>query len=244
MNKMHILAIAAHPDDIELGCSGTIMKHTAKGDKVAILDLTEGELGTRGTPTLRYEEAAAAAEIMGVSDRKNAQLRDGFFTISEDSIKTVIQFIRYWQPEIVIANAFDDRHPDHGRGCKLIEDACFLSGLLKVETEWEGDKQLPWRPKRIFHMIQDRFTMPNFVVDISDVWDKKIAAIKAYKSQFYDPNSSEQLTYIATPEFFKEVESRSNFLGKTIGAKYGEGFHTKNVIGFNDLDAHLLPVIS
>src|SRR5215217_2188925 len=197
MEKLHILAIAIHPDDIELGCAGTLIKHAAMGQAVGILDLSAGELGTRGTPELRLKEAADAAVIMGVRIRENAGMRDGFFLNDEAHQLKLISYLRRWQPDIVLANALEDRHPDHGRAGKLIADACFLSGLRKVETTYNGELQQPWRPKRVFHMIQDRLLTPSFIVDVTEVFDTKLSAIAAYRSQFHDPESKEPQTYIS-----------------------------------------------
>ncbi len=239
--KLHILAIAAHPDDIELGCAGTLIKHAAKDQAVGILDLTEGELGTRGTVALRYEEARAAAMVMGVAIRENAQMADGFFRNDEAHQRRLIAYIRKYRPEIVIANAPSDRHPDHGRGSRLITDACFLSGLRKIETEHDGVAQEPWRPKRVFHMIQDRQLVPTLIVDISDTFSKKMEAIRCYKSQFHDPGNQEPATYISTSDFLRQIEYREALLGKQIGTQYGEGFICENISGIADLDQLIYP---
>lgn len=239
--KLNILAIAVHPDDIELSCSGTIIKHTSMGETVGIVDLTAGELGTRGTAELRLQEAADAARVMGVAVRENAGMRDGFFKNDEEHQLKLITYIRKYQPDIVIANALSDRHPDHGRAGKLIADACFLAGLKKVATEIDGQPQQAWRPKRVYHMIQDRIQEPNFVVDISSSYAKKMEAIKCYKSQFHDPNSNEPITYIATEGFLKHIEARDAMMGKRIGAQYGEGFICENVPGIDNLNNLFLP---
>lgn len=244
MQKLHILAIAVHPDDVELSCAGTLIKHVQKGQLVGILDLTSGELGTRGTPELRLKEAAVAADIMGVIVRENAGMADGFFQNDETNQRTIIHFIRKYQPNIVIANALTDRHPDHGRAGRLIADACFLSGLRKIETHHEGKQQNQWRPKRIFHMIQDRMLEPSFIVDTSGAEDLKMDAIKAYKSQFHDPNSNEPITYIATENFLDQVKQRDALIGKRIGSKYGEGFICENTPGISDFDKLFLPEIA
>lgn len=240
-NKLHILAIAAHPDDLELGCAGTLIKHARAGQAVGIVDLTEGELGTRGTVETRYKEAARAAAIMGLAVRENARMADGFFRNDEAHQRHLITFIRHYRPEIVIANALSDRHPDHGKGGRLIADACFLSGLAKIETERDGAKQQPWRPRRVFHMIQDRPMVPTFIVDISDTFDVKMESIKAYESQFHNPDSDEPLTYIATGKFLEELASRDAIMGKRIGVRYGEGYVSENIPGISDLDALILP---
>ena len=239
---LKILAIAAHPDDVELSCSGTIIKHTQLGHEVGILDLTEGELGTRGSVELRYEEAANAAKVMGVKFRMNARMADGFFRNDEAHQRTLIRYIRYFKPEIVLANALEDRHPDHGKGGRLIADACFLSGLRKIETEWEGVKQEAWRPKRVFHMIQDRLLEPTFIVDISDVFEKKMESIYCYKSQFVASiESTEPGTYISNRAFMDAIIAKDTVLGKRIGARYGEGFISENLPGIANLDSLLLP---
>jgi bacillithiol biosynthesis deacetylase BshB1 len=242
--KLHILAIAVHPDDIELSAAGTLIAHSDKGQQVGILDLTQGELGTRGSGELRLKEAADAAEIMGVAVRENAGMRDGFFRNDEEHQLKLIHYIRKYQPDIVIANALADRHPDHGRAARLIADACFLAGLRKVETMEDGKPQEAWRPKRIFHMIQDRFAEPTIIVDISAGFERKIEAMKAYKSQFHDPSSNEPMTYIASLDFFEGIKARAMMLGKRIGAKYGEGFVCENVPGVSDLDALVYPEIA
>jgi bacillithiol biosynthesis deacetylase BshB1 len=241
--KLHILAIAAHPDDIELGCAGTLIKHTQAGQPAGILDLTEGELGTRGTAALRYQEAQFAARVMGVQVRENARMADGFFRNDEAHQRMLIPFIRYYQPEIVIANALTDRHPDHGRGGRLIADACFLAGLKKIDSVWRGEAQQPWRPKRIYHMMQDRLTEPTFIVDISATHEKKMEAVRCYTSQFHNPVSDEPVTYIATPHFLNHIIYRDAIMGKRIGVEYGEAFTCENIPGIVDLDSLLLPAI-
>ena len=242
--KLHILAIAAHPDDIELSCAGTLIKHARMGQAVGIVDLTRGELGTRGTPELRLEEAQVAAKAMGVAVRENANMEDGFFRNDQEHQLKLVQYIRKYQPEIVIANALADRHPDHGKGGRLIADACFLAGLRKVSTQLDGKEQEPWRPKRVFHMIQDRPAEPSFIVDITDCFEQKMEAIKCYKSQFHDPKSNEPITYIATEGFLKNIEYRDATWGKRIGVRYGEGFVSENITGIADLDQLLLPEIA
>jgi bacillithiol biosynthesis deacetylase BshB1 len=244
MQKLHILAIAVHPDDVELSCAGTLLKHVQKGQQVGILDLTRGELGTRGTPEIRLQEAQNAAELMGVAVRENAMMADGFFRNDEEHQMQLIKYIRKYQPDIVIANALSDRHPDHGRAGKLISDACFLAGLRKIHTDEDWIIQKAWRPKRVFHMIQDRMQEPAFIVDISDCFEQKMEAISCYKSQFHDPTSNEPVTYIATQDFLEQIRYRAALLGKRIGAKYGEGFVSENVPGIDDLDALLYPEIA
>ena len=242
--KLHILAIAAHPDDIELGAAGTIIKHTRAGHAVGILDLTESALSTRGTVATRYKEAADAAQIMGLAVRENAQMHDGFFCNDEAHQRRLITYIRRWRPEIVIANALEDRHPDHGRGGALIRDACFLSGLRKIESSWEGSAQEAWRPKRVFHMIQDRQLEPTFIVDVTESHAQKMEAVRAYKSQFHDKESNEPMTYIASEDFLKQIEYRDTLLGKRIGTKYGEGFISENIPGVSWLNDLVYPEVS
>ncbi len=239
--KLDVLAIAAHPDDVELGCSGTLIKEVNRGKKVGIVDLTQGELGTRGTIETRYAEAAAAAAIMGIQVRENLKMRDGFFKNDEEHQMQVVKVLRKYQPEIVIANILEDRHPDHGRGGWLVYDACFLSGLRQVKTHDEnGEEQEKWRPKLLLHYIQDRFYEPDIIIDISDEWEKRMESIKAYKTQFHDPASTEPQTYLSNPEFIQALEARARLLGKRIGVKYGEGFLSKKNIGIKDLDALIL----
>jgi len=244
MEKLHILAIAVHPDDVELGVAGTLIKHAKKGQKVGIVDLTMGELGTRGTPQLRLQEAQDAAQVMGLTVRENLGMADGFFRNDEEHQRKLIVYIRKYRPEIVIANALADRHPDHGRAGKLISDACFLAGLRKIETTYEGEPQQAWRPKRVYHMIQDRMHEPSFIVDISDEFDQKMEAIKSYKSQFHDPSSDEPITYIATEGFLQQIMYRDSLMGKRIGVKYAEGFVSENAVGVKSLDELLLPELA
>lgn len=239
--KLHILAILSHPDDAELGCGGTLIKHARMGEQVGILDLTRGELGTRGTPETRLGEAAAAAQIMGLAVRENAGIRDGFFRNDEYHQRQVMTYIRRWQPDIVITNAPEDRHPDHGRGAALVSDACFLAGLTKIPTEWEGQKQQAWRPKRVYHLIQDRTLEPDFIVDISAEQETKMEAVRAYRTQFHDPQSGEPKTYIATSSFLEDIISRDRLWGKRIGTRAGEGFISKNIPGIASLNDLLLP---
>jgi len=222
--QVDILVIAAHPDDAELSCSGTIMHHIAIGDKVAIVDLTRGELGTRGSAELRAEEAAAAAKIMGIHARANVAMKDGFFKNDEEHLKTLITQIRRFQPRIVLCNAIEDRHPDHGRGAKLAEDACFYSGLRRIETVWKGEAQQAWRPKAVYHYIQDHYIKPDFVVDITPYWERKMETIMAFSSQFYNPKSKEPISPIATKDFMDFLEGRARQMGREAGCTFGEGF--------------------
>lgn len=235
--KLDLLAIAPHPDDVELACSGTLMLHIAQGMKVGVIDLTRGELGTRGTAASRLAEAAAAAQVMGIHLRENLGMEDGFFANDKAHQLQLIQAIRRFQPEVVIANALEDRHPDHGRAARLIADSCFLSGLRKIETSWEGRLQAAWRPKQVFHFMQDRYLKPDFILDISDYMERKIAAIRCYRSQFFvqDYASDEPQTYISTPEFLDSIIGRAQILGKRIGVKYGEGFTTEAALGIRSL---------
>lgn len=245
MEKLHVLAIGVHPDDIELGCTGTLINHIKKGEKVGILDLTQGELGSRGTIETRYKEAADAAKVMGVTIRENLKLRDGFFRNDEENQLKIIQVLRKYQPDIVLANALEDRHPDHGRAGHLIADACFLSGLIKIETMWNGEKQTAWRPKRVFHYIQDRFFEPDIIVDISDSFEQKMEAIKCYTTQFsMEDTSDSTLTYISQPGFLEKISARSALMGQRIGVAHGEGFTCKYDIGVSDLNQLVYPKLA
>ncbi|WP_295123140.1 bacillithiol biosynthesis deacetylase BshB1 [uncultured Chitinophaga sp.] len=238
MMKLDILAIAVHPDDVELGCAGTLLAHKAQGLKTGIIDLTRGELGTRGTPKLRVEEALAAAKVLGVDIRENLGLKDGFFRHDTEEQMAIITAIRKYKPEIVLANAHDDRHPDHGRAGKLIADCCFLAGLRKVETSFDGVPQEAWRPKQVFHFIQDRYHEPDFVIDITPYIEQKVEAIRCFKSQFLAAMDNEPQTYISGQGFFDSVLYRSKMLGKMIGVEYAEGFTTEKMVGlrsFSDL---------
>lgn len=236
--KLDLLAIGVHPDDVELGCSGTVINEVKRGKKVGVLDLTQGELGTRGTIETRYEEAAQAAMIMGVHVRENLKMRDGFFTNDEAHQLQLIKVIRKHQPEIVIGNATSDRHPDHGRAAKLISDACFLSGLSKVQTTGEeGKPQQKWRPSYVLHYIQDRYLEPHLLIDITDVFEQRMKAIEAYSTQFKSNGSDGPQTYISSPEFYESVIARARMLGKRIGVKYAEGFTSDKKIGIRNLDA-------
>ena len=235
--KLDILAFGVHPDDVELGCAGTIMAAIDQGKKVGIVDLTRGELGTRGTPTTRTQEAAAAAKIMGVDVRENLDMADGFFANDEAHQRKIIALIRKYQPDIILANAPEDRHPDHGRSAKLVSDAAFLSGLRKIETMLDGTAQEAWRPAYTFHYIQDRFIQPSFVIDITKYMDRKIEAVLAYGTQFNSADTSEPQTYISSPQFLETVKARALMLGKRIGVGYAEGYITEKIIGFSNFDA-------
>ncbi|WP_220764147.1 bacillithiol biosynthesis deacetylase BshB1 [Flavobacterium sp. UMI-01] len=233
--KLDILAFGAHPDDVELGCSGTILKEISLGKKVGIVDLTRGELGTRGTVEIRNQEATNAAAILGVAVRENLDMRDGFFVNDEKHQLEVIKMIRKYQPEIVLCNAIDDRHIDHAKGSKLVSDACFLSGLRMIETTVEGNQQQAWRPKVVYHYIQWKNIVPDFVVDITGFEKKKEASILAYKSQFYDPNSKEPESPISSKTFLESINYRSRDLGRLTGVEYGEGFTVERYLAVNSL---------
>lgn len=240
MSKVDILAIGAHPDDVELGCGGTLAKLISEGKKAAIVDLTQGELGTRGTAETRKEEADAASKILGISERVNLKMKDGFLLNSEEYQMHIVKMIRKYQPEIVFANAIDDRHPDHAKAAKLVFDACFLSGLRKIETVLEGENQPEWRPKHIFHYIQWKEIEPDFVVDISDFMDKKIESCMAYQTQFYNPDSKEPVTPIATKDFLESLTYRAQNLGRLSGCDYAEGFTTEKLMAFKNFDGIVL----
>lgn len=233
--KVNILAIGVHPDDVELSCSGTILKHIEMGYTVGILDLTKGELGTRGNAETRLLEAKKAAEILGVSFRINAGFSDGFFKNDEAHQKELIKFIRKCKPEIIFANAVSDRHPDHGRAAALISEACFYSGLSKIETFFENEKQEAWRPRAVYHYVQDRFLKPDFVVDVSKYVEIKMKAIEAFSSQFYNPNSTEPETPISSKEFYNLILNRMATLGRDINCAYAEGFTVERTAGINNL---------
>lgn len=233
--KLDILAFGAHPDDVELGCAGTILKEISLGKKVGIIDLTRGELGTRGSAEIRDQEANAAAKILGVVARENLAMRDGFFVNDEKHQLEIIKIIRKYQPEIVLCNAIDDRHIDHGKGSKLVSDACFLSGLMKIETELDGEKQKAWRPKLVYHYIQWKNIEPDFVVDITGFTDKKIESILAYSSQFYDPKSKEPESPISSKNFLESLNYRSRDLGRIAGVEHAEGFTVERHLAVNSL---------
>ena len=231
MEKLDILVFAAHPDDVELACSGTVLKHISLGYKVGIVDLTRGELGTRGSAEIRAEETRVASLILGIHSRENLGFRDGFFEIDEAHLLKMVEVIRKYQPEIILANAASDRHPDHKRAGDLVSRANFLSGLVKIETS----NQTAWRAKVVYRYIQDNYIEPDFVVDISGFEAKKLEAIKAFKSQFYDPNSTEPKTPISREDFLDIILARAKQLGRPINAEYGEGFTVERYIGVDDL---------
>ncbi|PWH82719.1 bacillithiol biosynthesis deacetylase BshB1 [Algibacter marinivivus] len=233
--KLDILAIGAHPDDVELGCGGTIAKEVAQGKKVGVIDLTRGELGTRGTAETRDEEAFNAGKILGVSLRTNLGFSDGFFINDKEHQLAIIKMIRKYQPEIVLCNAIDDRHIDHGKGSKLVSDSCFLSGLMKIETKDEDTVQSPWRPKQVYHYIQWKSLEPDLAVDISGYIDKKMEAVLAYKTQFFDANSKEPETPISSKNFTDSIIYRSRDLGRLIGVEHAEGFTVERYVAVDSL---------
>ena len=233
--KLDILAFGAHPDDVELGCSGTIAKEISLGKKVGIVDLTRGELGTRGSVEIRNSESAKASAILGVIARENLDVRDGFFLNDEAHQLKIIEMIRKYKPEIVLCNAIQDRHIDHGKGSKLVSDACFLSGLIQIKTELNGVQQEAWRPKIVYHYIQWQNIEPDFVVDISDFMDTKMEAVLAYGSQFYNPNSNEPVSAITSKNFLDSVKYRAQDLGRLVNVTYAEGFTTERYVAVNSL---------
>lgn len=234
--KLDILAFGAHPDDVELGCGATLSKEISLGKKVGIIDLTRGELGTRGSADLRDQEAANAAEILGVSVRENLRFADGFFINDKQHQLEVIKMIRKYQPDVVLCNAIDDRHIDHPKGSKLVSDACFLSGLVKVATEVGGESQKQWRPKQVYHYIQWKNSTPDFVVDVTGFMDVKIGAVKAYSSQFFEVNSKEPETPISSKNFIDSIVYRANDLGRLIGVDAAEGFNVERLVAVENLD--------
>ena len=233
--KLDILAISAHPDDIELSCSGTLIAHKSLGYTTGILDLTEGEMSTRGTPEIRQKESVEASQIMGISIRENLGLSDAKFDLSFENQARVIKVLRKYRPEIILANAPYDRHPDHVRASQLIEEAVFKSGLVKIETEDNGESQLPWRPQKVYHYIQSVSLEPDFICDISAHMEQKMAAIRVFKSQFFDPKSNEPDTYISNPDFLKLIEARSREWGHRVGVSFGEGFVQRQSLGVKNL---------
>lgn len=230
MVKLDILAFAAHPDDVELACGGTVIKHTSLGYKVGVVDLTRGELGTRGTSETRKEEAEASSKILGIAVRENLGLKDGFLTEDEESLMAIIKAIRKFQPEVVFCNAVSDRHPDHGMAGKIVSRACFLSGLIKIDTGQEA-----WRPKIVYHYIQDRYIKPDVVVDITEQFEKRMEAVKAFKTQFYNPDSKEPVTAISSIEFLETIKGRMLDHGRMINCTYGEGFTAERAVGTDNI---------
>lgn len=236
--KLDLLALGVHPDDVELACSGTVISHIAMGKKVGVVDFTRGELGTRGTAETRKTESEAAAKILGIHTRENLGMADGFFQNDREHQLKLITAIRKYQPEVVLANAVDDRHSDHGRAAQLTVDACFYAGLIKIETRDEqGNIQAPWRPKQIYHYIQDRHMNPDLIVDVTPFWEQRMEAVKAFKTQFFVPGNddNEPATPISTPDFMLFLEARAREFGRLIGVKYGEGFVSRTPIGTNNL---------
>ena len=241
--KLDILAIGVHPDDVELSCSGTLLRQISLGNSVGLLDLTLGELGTRGNAATRTQEAMIAAKIMGATVREQLDLEDGFFVQNRANLLKIIQVIRKYRPEIVLANAIEDRHPDHGRAAQLVAEACFLSGLIKIETQniypdegrTEGGLQNAWRPKAVYHYIQDRSLKPDFAIDISDFVEKKFETIMAYKSQFYNPDNTEPMTPISSQAFLDAIRGKDAVYGRYIGVAYAEGYNVGRTIGVKDL---------
>ena len=235
--KIDVLAFGVHPDDVELSCSGILMVEKNNGKTTGIIDLTEGELGTRGTAETRKQEAEDSAKILHVNIRENLKLADGFFENDKESRLKIVEAIRKYKPEIIFCNAPEDRHPDHGRSAVLVSDAAFLSGLQKIETTEQDTVQEAWRPKYIFNYIQDRYLKPDFVVDITGVFEKKLEAIKAFKTQFHNPGTDGPQTYISTPDFLESVIYRHKMFGKMIGVKFAEGFISSKTIGIRNFDA-------
>lgn len=233
--KLDILAFAAHPDDIELACAGTLLKEINAGKKVGIVDLTGGELGTRGSKEIRAEESEKSGDFMGISIRKNLDLGDGFFEVNQTTLLKIIKQIRIHQPQLVLTNALSDRHPDHGRGCELVERACFLSGLKKIETTHNGELQKEWRPSKVLNYIQDNYIKPDIVIDISDYIDEKINAIMCFSSQFYNKDSKEPETPISSEQFLEHIRGRAVQFGRGINAKYGEGFTCRSYVGVESI---------
>ncbi len=230
-----ILAIGAHPDDVELGCGGTLLKHLAAGYSAAIVDLTRGELGTRGNADIRLLEARAAADVLGITERLNLEMRDGFFPDDEVHVLEIVSHIRFFQPKIILAPALSDRHPDHGRAAALVKKAVFLAGLQKVESAWHAREQKPWRTHLLLHYIQDQYHMPNIALDISDFFEQKMKAVQCFKSQFFNPASDEPETPISIPGYLDALKARALEYGRPIGVRYAEGFVASRLIGLDDL---------
>lgn len=233
--NLDILAFAAHPDDVEISCGGTLLRYVQEGKKVGIIDLTRGELGTRGSAETREIEAKNAADFLHLSMRKNLGFQDGFFTSDESNTIKIIGEIRRFRPEIVFANSLEDRHPDHAKAAQMVADACFLSGLSKIETRWENEVQEAYRPRLVLHYIQDYYIEPDIVLDVSEFIEQKISLIKCFHSQFYDPQSNEANTPISGEEFFDFLKGRMMSYGRPIGARYAEGFSVKRLVGVSDI---------
>lgn len=240
--KVDILAVGVHPDDVELGCGGAIIASVREGKKVAVVDLTKGELGSRGTAETRHQEAQAAAKILQLSARENLAMADGFFQISKENTLKVIRAIRKYQPEVLICNAPHDRHPDHGRSSQLVKEAAFLSGLIRIETtdQDQGQPQAAWRPKHVYHYIQDDYIEPDFIFDISDTFNQRQEAILSYTTQFNVVAGDGVQTYISKPQFIQGVESRARLFGKRIGAEFGEGYIKTRALGISSFDRFIL----
>ncbi len=237
--KLDILVFAVHPDDAELACSGTIASQVAQGYRCGIVDLTRGEMGTRGTPEIRMKEASDSSEILGLAVRENLGFEDVKFENDWDHQIEVVKMIRKYQPDIVLANAVKDRHSDHPKAAQLIQQAFFKTGLRKIKTSLEGEEQQSYRPRKLYHYLQTDYIEPDFIVDISDFWEIKRKSILAFKSQFYDPDSQEPQTFISSPEFLEFIEARAKSFGFRIGAKYGEGFTTSTTPGTKDITSLL-----
>lgn len=237
--KLDVLVFAAHPDDAELSCGGTILSLIASGKKVGLVDFTRGEMGTRGTPEIRDAEAEAASEILGLTIRENLKFQDVYFKNDDEHVLEVAKKIRQYQPDVVLANAIADRHPDHGKGAQVVKRATFLAGLKNVKTDLEGKAQENWYIKNLYHYIQTDFHKPDFVVDVSDFWDTRMEAVRAYKSQFFDPSGESSNTLISTPEFMELIEARGREFGISIRVKYGEGFIADRMPGVSDLTSLL-----
>ena len=233
--KLDVLAFAAHPDDVEMSCGATLAKYASLGKKVGIVDFTQGQMGTRGTPELRLEEAEKSAEILKLAARENLGFEDIYFTNDIEHQLKVVEMIRKYQPDIVLANAQKDRHPDHEKAAAIVKIAVFLSGLEKLATTIEEVKQEPWRPRSVYHYIQSTMLDPDFVLDVSEFWELRNQAIYAFASQVHVPNSGGTETFISSPEFMLMLDARGKMLGQSIGAKFGEGFKVNRNLGVTDL---------
>jgi N-acetylglucosamine malate deacetylase 1 len=235
MIKLDILVFGAHPDDVELSASGTILKHVALGKKVGVIDLTQGQLGSRGSIDLRKEEATKASKILKLTVRENLSMEDGFFENDQNHQLKVVRMIRKYRPEIVLANAVEDRHPDHSKGSKLVSDACFLSGLVALKTNEEEGEQVAWRPKAVYHYIQDRYQKPDFIIDVSSYWEERMKSILAYSSQFYNGKNEGNQTPISSKEFLKFIEARAREFGRQINCEFGEGYTVERTLEMKEL---------
>ncbi|SMD32528.1 bacillithiol biosynthesis deacetylase BshB1 [Reichenbachiella faecimaris] len=237
--KLDVLVFAAHPDDAELSCGGTILSLIASGKKVGLVDFTRGEMGTRGTPEIRDKESAAAAEILGLTVRENLKFQDVFFKNDDEHVLEVVRKIRQYQPDVILANAIADRHPDHGKAAQVVKRATFLAGLKNVNTKLEDMLQENWYIKNLYHYIQTDFHKPDFVIDVSGFWATRMEAVRAYKSQFFDPSGESSNTLISSPEFMELIEARGREFGMSIRVKYGEGFIADRMLGVSDLTSLL-----